>query len=75
MPTKRSPTLSDMGITRDRWRYVASFAGLGTMMDVAANLGGSPACGSDNYGLVRALWQQRYLVAFVLPTSKLTAPC
>ena len=48
-----------MGITRDRWRYVASFAGLDTMMDVAANLGGSPACGSDNYGLVRALWQQR----------------
>ena len=23
VPTKRSPTLSDMGITRDRWRYVA----------------------------------------------------
>ena len=59
VPTKRSPTLSDLGITRDRWRYVASFAGLDTMMDVAANLGGSPACGSDNYGLVRALWQQR----------------
>ena len=59
VPTKRSPTLSDLGITRDRWRYVASFAGLDTMMDVAANLGGSPACGSDNYGLVRALWQRR----------------
>ena len=59
VPTKRSPTLSDMGISRNRWRYVASFAGLDTMMDVAANLGGSPACGSDNKGLVRALWQQR----------------
>ena len=59
MPTKRSPALSNMGITRDRWRYEASFAGMGTMMDVAAELGGSPACGSGNYGLVRALWHQR----------------
>ena len=74
VPTKRSPTLSDMGITRGRWRYVASFAGLDTMMDVAANLGGSPACGSDSYGLVRALWQQRPGRVCLL-ISKLTATC
>ena len=29
------------------------------MFDVARALGGEPACGSDNHGLARALWQQR----------------
>ena len=29
------------------------------MFDVARGLGGEPACGSDNYGLARAFWQQR----------------
>ena len=48
-----------LGIQRATWRYVASFAGLGTMFDVAREFGGEPACGSDNHGLVRALWQKR----------------
>ena len=55
----RSSTIGALGITRTNWRYVASFAGLGTMLEVAPRLGGEPACGSDNYGMARALWQQR----------------
>ena len=57
--SERLCTISALGIQRLNWRYVASFAGLGTMLDVARGLGGEPACGSDNYGLARALWQQR----------------
>ena len=58
-PSERLCAISALGIQRTNWRYVASFAGLGTMFDVARELGGEPACGSDNYGLARALWQQR----------------
>ena len=29
------------------------------MLEVAPRPGGEPACGSDNYGMARALWQQR----------------
>ena len=29
------------------------------MLEVAPRLGGEPACGSDNHGMARALWQQR----------------
>ena len=58
-PSERLCTISALGIQRTSWRYVASFAGLGTMFDVARALGGEPACGSDNHGLARALWQQR----------------
>ena len=57
--SERLCTISALGIQRTNWRYVASFAGLDTMFDVARGLGGEPACGSDNYGLARALWQQR----------------
>ena len=53
------PTLRELGITRSNWRYVASFAGLDTMLDVAATLGGSPSCGNDNHGFARAFWQTR----------------
>ena len=55
----RSPTIGALGITRSNWRYIASFAGLGAMLEVAPRLGGEPACGSDNCGMARALWQQR----------------
>ena len=56
---ERLCTISALGIQRSNWRYVASFSCLGTMFDVARELGGEPACGSDNYGPARALWQQR----------------
>ena len=55
----RSCTIGALGIQRSNWRYVASFAGLGTMLEVAPRLGGEPACGSGNYGMARALWQHR----------------
>ena len=64
-PSARSPqpervcTISALGIHRNTWRYVASFAGLDTMLDVARDLGGEPACGSENYGTARALWMNR----------------
>ena len=58
-PSERQRTLTGLGITRSNWRYVASFAGLDTMLEVAPRLGGEPACGSDNYGMVQDLWQQR----------------
>ena len=55
----RSSSIGALGITRSNWRYVASFVGLGTMLEVAPRLGGEPACGSDNHGMARALWQRR----------------
>ena len=55
----RSCTIGALGIRRSTWRCAASFAGLGTMLEVAPRLGSEPACGSDNYGLARALWQHR----------------
>ena len=55
----RSCTIGVLGIQRSNWRYVASFAGLGTTLEVAPRLGGEPACGSGNYGMARALWQHR----------------
>ena len=44
--SKRPHSLQDLGISRTRWRYVANFAGLGTMLEIAGELGGSPACGA-----------------------------
>ena len=59
-PTPARPhSLHDLGITRSRWRYVANFAGLDTMLEFAGELGGSPACGADNHGPARAFWQGR----------------
>ena len=55
----RPHSLHDLGISRSRWRYVANFAGLDTMLEVAGELGGSPACGADNHGPARAFWQGR----------------
>ena len=31
--SKRPHSLQDLGISRTRWRYVANFAGLGTMLE------------------------------------------
>ena len=73
---ERLCTISALGIQRSNWRYVASFAGLGTMFDVARELGGEPACGSDNYGLARALWRKRtgriFLSSFATCRAMLT---
>jgi len=37
-PSERQCTISALGIARSNWRYVASFAGLGTMLEVAPAL-------------------------------------
>ena len=55
----RSCTIGALGIQRSNWRCIASFAGCGMILEVAPRLGGEPACGSDNYGMARALWQHR----------------
>ena len=41
----RACTIGALGIQRWTWRYVASFAGVGTMLEVALRLGGELACG------------------------------
>ena len=57
--SKRTHSLQDLGISRNRWRYVANFARLGTMLEIAGELGGSPACGADNHGPARVFWESR----------------
>ena len=74
-PAERLCTISALGTQRSNWRYVASFAGLGTVFDVARGLGGEPACGSDNYGLARALWQQRTGRVCFSSFATYRAPC
>ena len=58
--SKRPHSLQDdLGISRTRWRYVTNFAGLGTMLEIAGQLGGSPVCGADNHGPARIFWRKR----------------